>query len=40
MGNAIVRKTAERMNGTMGLIFDGTPERRFWIQIVSCLGIR
>jgi PAS domain S-box-containing protein len=33
IGLAIVRKTVERMNGTMGLESDGTIGSKFWIQL-------
>ena len=33
IGLAIVRKTVERMNGTMGVESDGTTGSRFWIQL-------
>ena len=33
IGLAIVRKTVERMNGTMGLESDGTTGSKFWIQL-------
>jgi PAS domain S-box-containing protein len=33
IGLAIVRKTIERMNGTMGVESDGTTGSRFWIQL-------
>jgi PAS domain S-box-containing protein len=33
IGLAIVRKTIERMNGTMGVVSDGTTGSRFWIQL-------
>ena len=33
IGLAIVRKTVERMNGSMGVISDGTSGSKFWIQL-------
>ncbi|SDU28457.1 PAS domain S-box-containing protein [Verrucomicrobium sp. GAS474] len=33
IGLAIVRKTVEKMNGTMGVISDGFSGSRFWIQL-------
>jgi PAS domain S-box-containing protein len=33
IGLAIVRKTIERMNGTMGLVSDGATGSKFWIQL-------
>jgi PAS domain S-box-containing protein len=33
IGLAIVRKTVERMNGTMGVVSDGTTGSKFWIQL-------
>ena len=33
IGLAIVRKTIERMNGTMGLLSDGATGSKFWIQL-------
>lgn len=33
IGLAIVRKTIERMNGTMGVVSDGATGSKFWIQL-------
>jgi PAS domain S-box-containing protein len=33
IGLAIVRKTVERMDGTMGVVSDGTTGSKFWIQL-------
>lgn len=33
IGLAIVRKTIERMNGTMGVVSDGGTGSKFWIQL-------
>jgi PAS domain S-box-containing protein len=33
IGLAIVRKSIERMNGTMGVVSDGTTGSKFWIQL-------
>jgi signal transduction histidine kinase len=33
IGLAIVRKTVERMHGTIGLESDGATGSRFWIQL-------
>jgi signal transduction histidine kinase len=33
VGLAIVRKAAERMNGTVGMESDGKNGSRFWIQL-------
>ncbi len=35
IGLAIVRKTIERMNGTMGVVSDGMTGSKFWIQLPS-----
>jgi signal transduction histidine kinase len=33
IGLAIVRKTVERMNGTMGVVSDGATGSTFWIEL-------